>query len=217
MRSLDSCRGNNPELFDLIEILEYLAVISSGLYGVLLARSKHMDVVGACWVAFIVAFGGGTIRDVLLDRRPLFWIENEHYTWTLIAIAMLGSVVPGLPRRAERWLVLPDALGLALFSVVGARIALDVTSSPFIAMMFGLLAGSFGGVLADIVCNEIPRMFLPETPLYSVCGLAGCLLYLAMRLLRIPDSTSLPTCVVTITAFRLIAYRQNWHLPPLRQ
>ncbi|MGE3172511.1 MAG: trimeric intracellular cation channel family protein [Planctomycetota bacterium] len=196
----------------MIEALQYLAVISAGLYGVLQARSKGMDAVGVCWVAFLVAFGGGTLRDVLLDRQPLFWIEHEHYTWTLFAIAVLGAVLPRLPRRLEGWLLVPDALGLALFSVVGAGIAAETGVSPFVASLFGVITGAFGGVIADVVCNELPRLFLPSTPLYSVCAFVGCWVYLLLRTAGVGESVTMPSAVATVVALRLLAVRRGWTL-----
>lgn len=85
----------------MLQALEFLAVIEAAAFGVLLARSKRMDVVGAFCVAFIVAFGGGTLRDVLLDRQPLFWIANEHYAWTVFGIALLGAFLPRLPSHFQ--------------------------------------------------------------------------------------------------------------------
>lgn len=200
----------------MIEILEYLAVISSGLFGVLLARSKGMDIVGIGWVSFIVAFGGGTLRDLLLDRRPLFWIENEHYTWTLFGIAIVGALVPRLPSRLESWLLVPDALGLALYTVVGAGLAVESlgpSASLFVASLFGIITGAFGGVIADIVCNDVPRMFLPTTPLYSVCAFAGCWLYLGLRHVGIDEAVALTAGVAAIVVLRLMAVKRGWTLP----
>lgn len=200
----------------MIEFLEYLAVISSGLFGVLLARSKGMDVVGICGVAFIVAFGGGTLRDLLLDRQPLFWVQNEHYTWTLFGIALLGAMVPRLPRQLERWLLVPDALGLALFSIVGAGIALETTRfevSLFIASLFGVMTGALGGVIADVVCNEVPRLFLPTSPLYSLCAFVGCWVFLILQHYGIDEAVSLPAGALAVVTLRLLAVRWNWRAP----
>ena len=200
----------------MIELLEFLAVITSGLFGVLMARNKGMDLVGLCWVAFIVAFGGGTLRDLLLDRQPLFWIENEHYTWTLFGIAIACSLVPRLPPRLERWLILPDALGLALFSIVGAGTAIESSRfevSMFIASLFGVITGAFGGVIADVVCNEVPRMFLPTMPLYSVCAFAGCWVYLGLRAYGIDESIAMSSGVAAVVLLRLMAVRWRWTLP----
>ncbi|MCB9888886.1 MAG: trimeric intracellular cation channel family protein [Planctomycetes bacterium] len=198
----------------MIEPLQYLAVLTSGLYGVLMARNKGMDPVGVVWVAFIVAFGGGTLRDVLLDRRPLFWIEHDHYTWSLFAVAVVGALLPRLPARLDRWLLVPDALGLALFSIVGARIAMDAPGvSPFIASLFGVITGAFGGVIADVVCNEVPRLFLPATPLYSTCALAGCWVYIGLRYGGLGEEITLPAGVAAVTALRIMAVRWHWTLP----
>jgi uncharacterized membrane protein YeiH len=199
----------------MIEALQFLAVVSSGLYGVMLARGKGMDLVGICWVAFVVAFGGGTLRDVLLDRRPLFWIEHEHYTWTLFAIAVAGSFVPKIPKSLDRLLLVPDALGLGLFSVVGTKIAIENPAfhvSPFIAALFGVFAGAFGGVIADVVCNDVPRMFLPSTPLYSLCGFAGCWVFLGLRTCGVDPSISMPAGAATAVVLRLLAVRFGWRL-----
>jgi uncharacterized membrane protein YeiH len=197
----------------MIEVLQYLAVITPGLFGVLMARAKGMDAVGVCWVAFIIAFGGGTLRDLLLDRQPLFWIEHEHYTWRLSGIAVVGAVIPRLPTRLEGWLLVPDALGLALFSVVGAGIAVESgPGSLFIASLFGVITGAFGGVIADVLCIELPRLFMPSTPLYSVCAFVGRQVYLLLRALGVEESVSLPAGVVFILLLRLAAVRWHWTL-----
>jgi uncharacterized membrane protein YeiH len=175
-----------------------------------------MDPVGICGVAFIVAFGGGTLRDVLLDRGPLFWIAQEHYAWTLFGTAILGALIPRLPQRLENWLLIPDAFGLALFSIVGADIAIETSSfevSLFLASLFGVITGAFGGLMADIVCNEVPRLFLPTAPLYSVCAFVGCWVYLLLQQAGVEEAIKLPAGVLTVVALRLAAVRWNWRLP----
>lgn len=200
----------------MLQALEFLAVVAAAAFGVLLARTKGMDVVGVCCVAFLIAFGGGTLRDVLLDRRPLFWVEYEHYAWIVFGIALLGAFVPRLPRRLERWLDLPDALGLALYSVVGAGVALDTEDfppSPFLASLFGVITGTFGGVLADVVVNDVPRLFQPTLPLYAICSFAGCWVYLLLRHTAVGEDVALWTGAATVTALRLAALRWNLRLP----
>lgn len=200
----------------MIQLLEFFAVISAASFGVLLARSKQMDVIGVCCVAFIVAFGGGTLRDVLLDRQPLFWIANEHYAWTVFGIALVGSFLPRVPDRFERWLHLPDALGLALFSVVGASVAMEIKAfsvSPFVASIFGVITGTFGGVIGDIVCNEVPRLFRPTVPLYASCSFVGCWVYLLLRRIEGGETIALWSGAATIVIVRLVALRYNLKLP----
>lgn len=198
----------------MLQLLELFAVISSALFGVLLARSKQMDLVGVISVAFIVAFGGGTLRDVLLDRRPLFWIENDHYAWIVLGIAVLGALLPRLPRDTERLLNVPDALGLGLFSVVGSSIALqNLDGALLIASLLGVMTGTFGGVLGDIVSNEVPNLFRPTVPLYAVCSFAGCWVFLGLDAAGAAEAISLWSGVVVIVVMRLVALRLDLRLP----
>lgn len=196
-----------------MQFMELLAVVSAAAFGVLLARSKGMDVVGVLSVAFIVAFGGGTLRDVLLDRRPLFWIESEHYAWIVFGLALGASLLPRLPRRLGRLLYLPDAMGLGLFSIVGAGFALEEGMSPFIASLFGVMTGTFGGVMGDIVANEVPNLFRPTTPLYATCSFFGCWVFILGGMAGAGDTLSLWSGVATAVALRLAALRWDLRLP----
>jgi uncharacterized membrane protein YeiH len=203
----------------MLQALEFLAVIAAASFGLLLARSKQLDLVGVCCVTFLVAFGGGTLRDVLLDRQPLFWIEHEHYAWIVFGIAILGSLLPRLPRRLESWLNLPDALGMALFSIVGAGVAIRTeafTVSPFLASLFGVMTGTFGGVLGDIACNDVPRLFQPTMTLYATCSFVGCWVYLLLRGTSLGPDVALWSGTVTIVVLRLCALRWNLRLPATR-
>ena len=128
----------------MMQLIELLAVISAGIYGVLLARRKEMDFVGVFSVAFITAFGGGTLRDLLLDRTPMFWIKHDHYPVIVFLLALAAVLMrnfTGWQRWAQRWLFLPDAFGLGLFSVVGAGYALEAQTSMFVAALFGVITG----------------------------------------------------------------------------
>jgi uncharacterized membrane protein YeiH len=200
----------------MLPLLQYLAVISAACFGVLLARSKGMDLIGVCSIAFTVAFGGGTLRDVLLDRSPLFWIAEEHYAWTVLGLAVVGSLLPRLPAALSNWLYLPDALGLGLYSVVGAGLALQEGTSLLIASLFGVITGTFGGVIGDIVVNEVPNLFRPAIPLYATCSFAGCWVFLGLLRLGVGDAPAEWIAVVVIVLFRMLALRFGWTLPKPR-
>ena len=197
----------------MLPLLQYLAVVSAACFGVLLARSKGMDLIGVCTIAFTVAFGGGTLRDVLLDRSPLFWIAEDHYVWTVLGLAVVASAIPRLPADLGHWLYLPDALGLGLYSVVGAGIALESGTSPLIASLFGVITGTFGGVIGDVVVNEVPNLFRPAIPLYATCSFAGCWVFLGLTLAGVEDTLAQGSAVATIFVMRLAALRLNWTLP----
>lgn len=198
----------------MLSVIEFLAVISSAIYGIMLARSKHFDFVGVFAVAFIVAFGGGSLRDVLLDRHDLFWVKNDHFAMIVFGLAIIGSLVRRWPHWLERFLYLPDALGLGLFSIVGVNHALNAGTSPFVAALFGVITGTFGGVIGDVVCNQVPNLFRPTGPLCATCSFAGCWVYLGLHCWSIDEPIALWSGIATIVITRLIALRWNLRLPP---
>ncbi|QDV66557.1 hypothetical protein Poly24_02440 [Rosistilla carotiformis] len=129
----------------MLQPIEFAAVVASAVYGVLLARRHDMDFVGVFSLAFIVAFGGGTLRDLFLDRHPLFWIQEDHYPVVVFAIALAAYGVRRIPDRTESILSIPDALGLGLFSIAGASAAIEAGTSYFIASLLGAVTGTFLG------------------------------------------------------------------------
>lgn len=202
----------------MLQLIEFLAVISASIYGGLVARRKEMDFVGVFSVSFVMAFGGGTLRDLLLDRHPLFWISNAHYPVLVFVIAAVLTPLRRMPSRMEHWLHVPDALGLGLFSIVGAGYALEAGTSLFIASLFGVITGTFGGVIGDVICNEVPSLFRPRTPLYATCSFAGCWMFLGIREIA-PETVALWSGTATVLAVRLVALRWDVRLPavPLKQ
>lgn len=192
--------------------LELIAVVASAAYGILRARQKEMDLVGVFSVAFITSFGGGTLRDLFLDRNPLFWIRHDEYPVIVFVLALGTSLIRRLPRRLEAALNIPDALGLGLFSIVGTGHALEAGTSLFVASLFGVVTGTFGGVMADVVCNEVPRLFRPA-PLYATCAFSGAWVFLLLRPLPLgPGIAEIAGIAVTVL-FRLAAVRWGLRLP----
>jgi uncharacterized membrane protein YeiH len=196
----------------MLTTIEFFAVLISGIYGVLLACRKQFDAVGIFTVAFTVAFGGGTLRDILLDRRPLFWIENDHYVMMVMGVTLIGALFPRGLVKMDRFLAIPDALGLALFSIVGTGFAMEAGTSPFIAACFGVITGTFGGVIAEVICNEIPSLFR-SAPLYAICSFTGSCVYLIARTVTDHGNLSILLGVVVIIGFRWSALRWNIQLP----
>jgi len=192
--------------------IEMAAVITAAIYGVLLALRKQFDFVGIFTVAFLVAFGGGTLRDLFLDRHPLFWIANSRYALIVFGIALAGAAAPRMFVRSKRFLHIPDAFGLALFTVTGAAYALQADTSMFIAVLMGVVTGTFGGVLGDVTCNEIPSLFR-AAPMYATCSFVGACVFVLGMHLAVPFVWVAPTAAVLIVTFRLIAVRWNLQLP----
>lgn len=190
-------------------VIEVLAVISGAVFGVLLARRKGMDFVGVFSVAFMTAFGGGTLRDVLLDRHPLFWIQYSWYPVIVFVVAAVVPLIPKIPKSAERLLHFPDAMGLGLFSILGTEIALEQGVSPFVAVLFGVMTGTFGGVIGDIACNEVPNLFRPATPLYATCAFVGGWILLVCKMMPLPDSADFLISAAVVVVLRLLALKFN--------
>lgn len=194
--------------------VEVVATIAFALSGVIEGARKHLDAVGICVVAGLAAFGGGTVRDILLDRRPLFWVEHAAWVWVLIALcvgAMLFMRASHLEptERAMQW---PDALGLGLFTAGGTQIALDAGMPAVIAVILGLVTAVFGGVLRDVVCNEIPRAFSDHRP-YAVCSFAGGWVMVSAHAMDLPQWGAILAAAGTATAFRVTAVAMDWRLP----
>lgn len=173
-----------------------------------------MDPVGTLATAMIVSFGGGTLRDLFLDRHPLFWIEREEYVAVVLGIAAVGVLLPRWAERSERWLTAPDALGLGLFAVSGTAIARQEGAGPLVSALLGVVTGTFGGVIGDVVCNRVPSLFRPA-PLYATCAFVGawCLL-IPVRLGADPRAVQ-PFAVAATVLLRLIAVRRGWSMKPI--
>ncbi|MEQ1841691.1 MAG: trimeric intracellular cation channel family protein [Verrucomicrobiales bacterium] len=197
-------------------IIEYMAVIVAAIYGVLLAARKGMDIMGVFAVAFAVAFGGGTLRDLFLDRTPLFWIGNPHYPMIVFGISLLSGPFVHHIARIRPLLLLPDALGMALFTLIGTAYAMEAGTHPFVAVMLGVITGTFGGVLGDVICNEVPSLFVPS-PLNATCAFTGAWVYWGMLHFGLPERYALLAGLSVIVAFRVAAVRWNWTFPAVRE
>ncbi len=197
----------------LLQAIEIGAVFVSAVSGILEARKKQMDFVGVYSVALITAFGGGTLRDLLLDRRPLYWIQHHYYV-----IAIFGLCIVALyftrGRILPQWAIdVPDALGLGLFTMTGAYYALEQQAPLFIASLFGVMTGVFGGVLRDVVCNEIPAVFSHSTSLYATCSFAGSWIYLIGVQRGAPQLSATIAGIAATFLLRMLAIRFNLRLP----
>ncbi|MGY0195212.1 trimeric intracellular cation channel family protein [Leptothrix sp. BB-4] len=197
--------------------VEVVATVAFALSGVIEGARKRLDAVGICVVAGLSAFGGGTLRDILLDRRPLFWVQHANWIWALLAIcaaAMLFMRARHLEptERAMQW---PDTLGLGLFSAGGTQIAVDAGMPGIVAVLLGMVTAVFGGVLRDIVCNEIPRAFSDHRP-YAVCAFAGGWVLIGLHQAEAPQWLALLASAATATSLRALAVRLDWRLPAWR-
>jgi uncharacterized membrane protein YeiH len=201
-------------LADILVAVEALAICAFAISGLLEAARKGLDAVGVCMVAGLAAFGGGTVRDILLDRRPFFWVEHNGWLWALM---LLGIVAMFFMRarhfapteRAMQW---PDAVGLGLFTAGGTEMALSQGMPAIVAVLMGVITAVFGGVLRDIVCNEIPNAFRDHRP-YAICSFAGAWLVVGTQALQAPAWIGLLGGAVVATGLRALALTTGFTLP----
>ena len=195
-------------------LVEVLATLAFALSGMLEAARKRLDFVGVYVVAGLTAFGGGTLRDILLDRRPFFWVQHATWLWVLLALCTVAMLTLRsrhfeLTERAVLW---PDALGLGLFSASGTQISLNLQMPAIVAVLMGVTTAVVGGVLRDIVCNEIPSAFRDHRP-YAVCAFIGSWALVLAQALSAPDWLGLIAAVGTTVLLRGLALWSGYSLP----
>ena len=194
--------------------LEIVGTAAFALSGVISALRKKMDVVGICVCGFLASFGGGTLRDLLIDRRPFFWVEHQIMLVgvLLLCIAAASFLHQRHIELGQKSLQIPDALGLGLFCATGVHLTWTGGQPVVVAIMMGVITGTFGGVLRDMACNEIPSLFKDHRP-YAICALAGGLAYAALQGLSAPDWAAIAACALLTTGLRAWTLYMNWKLP----
>ncbi|WP_036594373.1 trimeric intracellular cation channel family protein [Ottowia thiooxydans] len=197
--------------------LEFAATLAFALSGVIEAARKRLDAVGVCVLAFAAAFGGGTLRDLLLDQRPFFWVRHIEFLWATLALCVLAMFFMRqrhlqLTERAILW---PDAIGLGLFTAVGVDLSMSLQQPALIGVLMGVTTSVFGGVLRDILCNEIPRALGDHRP-YALWAFVGGWLHVLMLTFGIPAWIALTVTVSVTAGLRMLSVRYGWQLPVWR-
>lgn len=194
-------------------IIEMLGTVAFAISGIRLAAAKRFDWFGAYVVGLITAIGGGTLRDVLLDIT-VFWMHN----WSYMAVTGLSLLAVIIFQKAlvggMRTLFIFDAIGLALFVVVGIQKTLIAGYPMWVAVVMGIITGSFGGVTRDILINEVPLFFRKD--IYATACLVGGAVYWLTSLLPLPDIAPQLSCASTVIGLRVLAVRYHWSLPILK-
>jgi uncharacterized membrane protein YeiH len=196
---------------ELLLFLTYIAVIASAISGALEARKYQMDIVGAITIAYVTAFGGGTVRDLLLGRTPVFWVNDSGLTITTFIVALISFY--RLNRIPNSLFTTADAIGLGIFSILGATYTLQLDISPIVAILMGVVTGIFGGVLRDLLCIRIPNVFGQSNELYATCSFAGTTLFILLTALHVNPMLASFIGALTIFLLRLLAIRFKMTLP----
>ena len=200
-----------------LQILEIIGTVAFGASGLIAAARKRLDMVGVVLLVLVTAFGGGTLRDLLLNRHPFFWMTNEIWIWVLAALAigtqfLVKAKNVELSAKAIDW---PDAIGLGVFAASGTQIALDLNHSPLIAAIMGVITAAFGGLIRDVLIAEIPGL-VNDHQLYASLAFVGGLFIWLLEYLNIDHNYAALIGALTIIVTRIIAMRLGWKLPAWR-
>ena len=219
---------NTPEPILIFQsTVQWAAIVLTALAGVAEARRRDLDFFGILVIAFVVSVGGGTVRDLLLARYPLFWVTSPVYLITVVIVATIGTLIiargenAGMlqpivnpVRRVLRsdqipgWVIVVDALGLGLWAYLGVTFALQVGTSAIVAPVFGVVTASFGGVLRDIFFAQTPSIF-KRGQLYAISAAIGSLVYVILYSLDANATLSFIVCVAVTFLIRMASVRFN--------
>ncbi|MBA3345595.1 MAG: trimeric intracellular cation channel family protein [Gemmatimonadales bacterium] len=193
-------------------LLELLGVAVFAVSGVLADGRKGLDLLGAVVIAVVTAIGGGTLRDVLLDRHPIFWIANVTYLWVILAATLVTLGYVRFRVASRRALLVADALGLAFFTIGGVQVAQQAGHSDPIALLMGAITGVAGGVLRDVLTAQIPLVLRPGR-LYATAAIVGGAVYLLSAGAGAPKDAAALAGMAAIVALRLAAILWGLELP----
>ena len=199
-----------PTLFVFLDVL---GVAVFAVSGALVASRKEMDLVSFGLLACLTGIGGGTLRDVLLDRA-VFWIEQPYYLATCLAVAVLVFFTAHIIQQRFVFVLWADAIGVAAFTVMGAEIALRSGTNELVAIVMGMMTATFGGLARDVVCAE--PVLIMRKELYATCAMAGATTYVVLGMADVPFSVAAIAGFVIAFALRAGGIHKGWRLPPYK-
>lgn len=197
-------------------LLYYLDLIGVAVFatsGVLAARDRDLDVLGVIVIATITAIGGGTLRDLLLNRHPIFWVTDSAYLLVIIAATVLTLIYLRYKQAPGPAFMVADALGLALFALSGAQYAHQGGYNPLIVIVMGTMTGVTGGIIRDVITAKVPLVLRRE--IYATAAIVGIGVYLILLALGLGQPLAFWIGMAFVAGLRLLALRWNLHLPVL--
>ncbi len=191
--------------------IDILGTIAFAISGVVVAMEKKLDLFGVFIIAFVTAVGGGTLRDILIGATPVVWLTQPVYLFTILGTVLLGIVFIDQLKYLRTSLFLFDTIGIGLYTMVGIEKGLVADLSPMMCVALGTITASFGGVIRDILCNEIPVIFRKE--IYATACIVGGSSYFLLMLTPIDSAYAYLAAIVVIILIRLLAVRFHISLP----
>jgi uncharacterized membrane protein YeiH len=199
---------------DLLMFFQFIGVAAFAISGALVAGERQMDWFGVVVLGIIVAVGGGTLRDMMLGATPVFWIASPWYVAVASAFALGTIPLVRWGIAVRRPMLIADAIGLAVFAVLGARKALEMGTSGSVAVIMGVVTAIFGGVIRDVLANRTPIILKQE--IYALAALVGGAVFVATDTLKMPAPIGLWGSIGVTLAIRLLALARRWQIPTFR-
>ncbi|MCB0459820.1 MAG: trimeric intracellular cation channel family protein [Flavobacteriaceae bacterium] len=191
--------------------LDLLGTIAFAISGTLAAIHKRLDLFGIFIIAFVTAVGGGTIRDVLIGRYPIGWMNDLNYVYAIIGSTVFAILVRKRIDFLRTSLFLFDTIGLGIFTIIGTEIGIEYNLHPIISISLGVISATFGGVIRDILCNDIPVIFRKEV--YASACIAGAVVFLLLTKLDVNTNLNYIITSLIIISIRLLAVKFKLALP----
>lgn len=201
------------ESIRFVDVIEFLGTFAFAISGIRLASAKKFDWFGAFVVGFVTAIGGGTLRDLFIGVTP-FWMQNSIYLWCTSAALIFVMIFHNQLIRLNNTFFIFDSIGLGLFVVVGVEKTLSLGFHPWVAVIMGAITGSFGGMLRDVLINEIPLIFRKE--IYALACVIGGIVFTVLFALGIHTFVNEIFTAAVVIFIRLLSVKFHWHLPILK-
>ncbi len=197
--------------FSFFEIVNILGTLSFAISGTSAAMRKELDIFGIVIIAFVTAIGGGTLRDILIGRLPVAWLQ-DNVAMTVIILGTITTIAFGTwVTKLNYTLFIFDALGLGFCTIIGIQKGMELQFSPGICIALGAMTGCFGGVIRDTLLNEIPLIFRKE--IYASACIAGGLAYYGLLYFQVENNLAQVICIVFIVLLRIVVVKYQWSLP----
>jgi uncharacterized membrane protein YeiH len=195
----------------IFNILDLLGTASFAVSGALFAINKKMDPFGVFIIAFVTAVGGGTLRDILIDRNPVTWMANLSYVYTIVISVIFAILLRKKIGYLSKSLFLFDTIGLGIFTIIGTEIGIQHHLHPIISIALGMITATFGGVIRDTLSNEVPLIFHKE--IYATACIVGAIAFLILNSLNVDHNISYVITTSIVITIRLIAVKFKLELP----
>lgn len=195
-------------LFDFLDLLGTMAFATSGA---LMAINKKFDPFGVFIVAFVTALGGGTLRDVLIGRAPVGWMLETYYVYTILITVIITIIFRKQIKYLTKSMFLFDTIGLGVFTIMGTQLGVESHFNPIISIALGTMTAAFGGIIRDILCNQIPVIFREE--IYATAAIIGSITFLILNKFNIDINIIYVVTISIVIVIRLIAVKFHLALP----